>query len=169
LAAKRKRTTAVVPTERIERHIFLIRGDKVMLDFDLAELYDVETRALVQAVKRNLARLPDDFMFQLSVEEELFLKSQFVISKPQGRGGRRYRPYAFTEHGVTMLSSVLNSPRAIQVNIEIMRAFSKLRRILGSHAELDALLPSTLDKAFKGESKVGGTFFGANRRPRRDK
>jgi hypothetical protein len=126
----------LVPTERIQRRILLIRGEKVMLDSDLAELYEVETRVLVQAVKRNVARFPEDFMFQLSVEEDVFLRSQSVISKPAGRGGRRYRAYAFTEHGVAMLSSVLNSPRAIEVNIEIMRAFSRLRRILTSHAEL---------------------------------
>jgi len=136
MAAKHKSVTALVPTERIERRILLIRGEKVMLDSDLAELYDVETRVLIQAVKRNMARFPADFMFQLSAEENAFLRSQFVISNAPGRGGRRYRPYAFTEHGVAMLSSVLNSPRAIEVNIEIMRALSRLRRILTSHAEL---------------------------------
>ena len=94
-----------------------------MLDSDLAMLYGVETREIVQAVKRNIGRFPDDFMFQLAVEEFEFLKSQSVISKPVGRGGRRYVPYAFTEQGVAMLSSVLNSKRAIKVNIEIMRSF----------------------------------------------
>jgi len=153
LAAKRKTTTALVPTERIERHILLIRGEKVMLDSDLAELYAVETRVLIQAVKRNLARFPDDFMFQLSVEEDAFLRSQFVISKTPGRGGRRYRPYAFTEHGVAMLSSVLNSPRAVQVNIEIMRAFSRLRRILASHAELARKI-TRLEKKYDARFKM---------------
>jgi len=106
-----------------------------MVDADLAELYGVETRALVQAVKRNVERFPADFMFQLSNEEFSTLKSQSVISKP-GRGGRRTAPYAFTEQGVAMLSSVLNSARAIAVNIEIMRAFIRLRELVASHQEL---------------------------------
>ena len=105
-----------------------------MLDADLAGLYDVETRVLVQAVKRNLERFPDDFMFQLSDEEFEDLKSQSVISSSWG--GRRTRPYAFTEQGVAMLSGVLRSPRAVRVNIEIMRAFVRLRRMLATHADL---------------------------------
>ena len=105
-----------------------------MLDADLAGLYDVETRVLVQAVKRNLERFPDDFMFQLSDEEFEDLKSQSVISSSWG--GRRSRPYAFTEQGVAMLSGVLRSPRAVRVNIEIMRAFVRLRRMLATHADL---------------------------------
>src|SRR3990172_9686373 len=117
--------TAIVPTERIERLILLIRGHKVMLDADLAELYGVETRSLIQAVKRNLSRFPTDFMFHLSDEEAKLLRSQIVISKKQ-RGGRRYLPYVFTEQGVAMLSSVLNSERAVEINIEIMRAFVRL-------------------------------------------
>lgn len=153
MAARRKSTAALVPTERIERHILLIRGEKVMLDSDLAELYQVETRVLVQAVKRNLARFPEDFMFQLSPEEDAFLRSQSVISKPQGRGGRRYRAYAFTEHGVAMLSSILNSPRAIEVNIEIMRAFSRLRRILTSHVELARKI-KRLEKKYDARFKI---------------
>lgn len=153
MGARRKSTPALVPAERIERHILLVRGEKVMLDSDLAELYEVETRALVQAVKRNLARFPDDFMFQLSAEEETFLRSQIVISKTPGRGGRRYRPYAFTEHGVAMLSSVLNSPRAVQVNIEIMRAFSRLRRILASHVELARKI-ARLEKKYDARFRV---------------
>ena len=118
----------IVPIERITNKIYLMRGMKVMLDRDLAELYDVETRTLVQAIKRNKQRFPPDFMFQLSKDEFDSLRSQIVISK--GRGGRRYPPYAFTEQGVAMLSSVLNSDRAIQVNIQIMRAFTKLREML---------------------------------------
>src|SRR5437588_1238774 len=117
---------AAVPTERIERAILLLRDHKVMLDADLATLYAVETRVLVQAVKRNLERFPQDFMFQLDAEEVEVLRSQSVISNAPGRGGRRYAPYAFTEQGVAMLSTVLNSPRAIAVNIEIMRAFVRL-------------------------------------------
>lgn len=110
----------------IESRIFQIRGKKVMLDKDLAFLYSVETKVLIQAVKRNIRRFPEDFMFQLTKEEFNSLRSQFVTSK---RGGTRYLPYAFTEQGVAMLSSVLNSERAILVNIHIMRAFVNLRRI----------------------------------------
>jgi hypothetical protein len=124
----------LAPTDQIERAILLLRGQKVMLDADLATLYGVQTRVLVQAVRRHLDRFPDDFMFQLTQEEFDGLRSQSVISS--AHGGRRYRPYAFTEQGVAMLSSVLNSPRAIQVNIEIMRAFVRLRRLLESNAEL---------------------------------
>jgi hypothetical protein len=123
-----------LPAERIERAIRLIRGEKVILDADLAALYDVATRVLVQAVRRNLERFPPDFMFQLTEEEFAILRSQSVTSSSWG--GRRYRPYAFTEQGVAMLSSVLHSPRAIQVNIEIMRAFVRLRQWLSSHAKL---------------------------------
>ncbi|MCR4334582.1 MAG: ORF6N domain-containing protein [Patescibacteria group bacterium] len=125
----------IIPTETIERKIFLIRGHKVMLDADLARLYGIETRILVQAVKRNLAKFPEDFMFQITPNEFLTLRSQFVISK-SGKGGRRYLPYAFTEHGVAMLSSVLKSPRAVQMNISIIRAFIKLQEILLTHKEL---------------------------------
>ena len=106
-----------------------------MLDADLAELYGVETRVLVQAVKRNSARFPAEFMFQLSVEEAKSLRSQFVISK-KGRGGRRYLPFVFTEQGVAMLSSVLNSERAVEINIQIMRAFVRLREIIASNKDL---------------------------------
>lgn len=119
-----------VPAERIEGAILLLRGQKVILDHDLADLYAVESRALVQAVKRNIERFPVDFMFQLTVREWRALRSQIVISK--GRGGRRYPPYAFTEQGVAMLSSILRSPRAVLVNIEIMRAFVRLRRLIAS-------------------------------------
>jgi len=125
---------SLIPVDRIEKAILLIRGQKVMLDADLAELYGVETRVLVQAVKRNLERFPEDFMFQLSQEEFAILRSQIVTSSDWG--GRRYRPYAFTEQGVAMLSSVLRSQRAIRVNIEIMRAFIHLRQMLASHVEL---------------------------------
>ena len=126
---------AVVPIERIENQIYLIRGEKVMLDADLAQLYQVETRVLTQAVKRNANRFPEDFMFQLTTEETESLRSQIVISNI-GRGGRRYLPYAFTEFGVAMLSTVLNSQRAIQMSILIMRAFVKLRELIASHKDL---------------------------------
>jgi len=124
-----------VTPEFIERRIHLIRGQKVMLDSDLAELYQVETRALVQAVKRNHSRFPDDFLIKLSLNEAVSLRSQFVISNA-GRGGRRYKTYAFTELGVAMLSSVLKSERAVQMNIFIMRAFVKLRELLATHTDL---------------------------------
>ncbi len=133
----------LIPHERIESSILLIRGEKVMLDSDLAVLYGVETRVLVQAVKRNIERFPDDFMFQLNKEEADFLRSQIVTSS---WGGRRYLPYVFTEQGVAMLSSVLKSDRAVLVNIEIMRAFVKLRRMLASNAALSRKLNALENK-----------------------
>ncbi|HAD03758.1 MAG: DNA-binding protein [Desulfuromonadales bacterium GWD2_61_12] len=123
---------------RVERSIRLIRGDKVIFDEDLAELYGIETKKLIQAVTRNLDRFPADFMFQLTNQEFKDLKSQFATASLWG--GRRTPPYAFSEQGVAMLSSVLHSPRAVQVNIEIMRTFVRLRRLLASHAELAARL-----------------------------
>jgi hypothetical protein len=125
-----------IPTEIIERRIFLIRGHKVMLDSDLADLYDVETANLNKAVKRNLERFPGDFMFQLSTDEAAALSFQLGMSKPSGSGGRRYLPYVFTEQGVAMLSSVLKSARAVEVNIAIMRVFVKIRTLLASHTDL---------------------------------
>ena len=126
---------SLIPVERIEKLIYLIRGHKVMIDSDLAELYGVTTGALNQALKRNIDRFPEDFAFQLSSEEFAALISQFVISKT-GRGGRRKLPWVFTEQGVAMLSSVLRSKRAVQVNIQIMRAFVRMRQLLSSHKEL---------------------------------
>lgn len=125
-----------IPIERIAQSISLLRGRQVLLDSDLATLYAVETRVLIQAVKRNHGRFPDDFMMQLTKEEFADLKSQNVISSGGGWGGRRSLPYAFTEQGVAMLSSVLNSPRAIKVNIEIMRAFVRLRQVLATDTDL---------------------------------
>lgn len=125
----------IIPSERIEKAILLIRGRKVMLDRDLAELYGVQTKVLNQAVKRHVNRFPPDFMFQLTRQEVANLKSQFVTSNSNW-GGRRTPPYAFTEQGVAMLSSVLNSDRAVEVNISIMRAFVRLRDMLASHADL---------------------------------
>lgn len=124
----------VMPVEIIERKIYLIRGVKVMLDSDLAGLYQVATFRLNEAVKRNKERFPNDFMFQINEKESKSLTSQFAI--PKGRGGRRTPPYVFTEHGIAMLSSVLNSKRAIQVNIAIVRAFIKLRELLATHKDL---------------------------------
>jgi hypothetical protein len=137
--------------ELIEEQIFLLRDHKVMLSTSLARLYEVEPRVLVQAVKRNLARFPEDFMFQLSEEEFRALKSQIVISSWGGM--RRASPYAFTEQGVSMLSSVLRSQRAIHVNIEIMRAFVRLRRILASHAQLGRKLDA-LEKKYDSQFKL---------------
>jgi len=131
----RKKSKTNVPAEQIERSIHVVRGQRVMLDADLAQLYEVTTAALNQAVKRNAERFPEDFAFQLTQQEFTALISQTVTSNI-GRGGRRKRPWAFTEHGVAMLSSVLRSPKAVQVNIEIMRAFVRLRRLLATPGEL---------------------------------
>jgi phage regulator Rha-like protein len=126
--------SSLVPGEVIERQIYLIRGQKVMLSTHLAQLYGVEPRVLIQAVKRNQERFPADFLFQLNAQEFENLKSQIVISS--WGGPRRAAPYAFTEHGVAMLSSVLKSKRAIQVNIAIVRAFVRLREVLATHKDL---------------------------------
>ena len=143
---------SLIPADRIEKTILLIRRQKVMLDADLAELYGVETRVLVQAVKRNLGRFPEDFMFQLSKEEADFLRSQ-IVTLEKGRGQHsKYLPYAFTEQGVAMLSSVLHSQRAIQVNIEIMRAFIRLRQMLATHIELARKLDA-LEKRYDSQFK----------------
>src|SRR5262249_55210642 len=125
-----------IPSERIEKAILLLRGQKVMLDRDLARLYGVPTGVLNQAVSRNQSRFPPDFMFQLDAEEFENWKSQFVISNSGAKMGLRKRPFAFTEQGVAMLSSVLRSPRAIAVNIAIMRAFVRLRELLATHKDL---------------------------------
>ena len=142
---------SVVPIERVEKAILLIRGQKVLLSPHLAELYDVEPRVLVQAVKRNIDRFPEDFMFQLSDDEFENLKSQIVISS--WGGARRAKPYAFTEQGVAMLSSVLRSKRAVQVNIEIMRAFVRLRQMLATHKDLARKL-AALEKKYDDHFKV---------------
>src|SRR5436309_882719 len=137
---------------QVEQRIYVIRSQNVMLDFDLAELYGVETGALNRAVKRNAERFPADFMLQLSAEESDRLKCQIGISN--GRGGRRRSfPYAFTEQGVAMLSSVLHSPRAVQVNIAIMRAFVRLREMLMSNADLARKL-NALEKKYDEQFKV---------------
>jgi len=133
--------------EPIDALIRDIRGARVLLDSDLAQLYGVRTAVLVQAAKRNPERFPDDFMFQLTPEEHSVLRSQIVTSKPEARGGRRYPPYGFTEQGVAMLSSVLRSPTAAQVNVSIMRAFVRLRRFALSHDELARRLDA-LEKDF---------------------
>lgn len=143
--------TTLILTERIERSILLLRGQKVMLDSDLAELYGVETKNLVRAVKRNLKRFPSDFMFQLTKEELDNLRFHFGTSSQWG--GRRYTPYAFTEQGVAMLSSVLNSEKAIEVNILIMRAFVKLREMIASNKDLAKRLDE-LEKNYDAQFKI---------------
>jgi len=142
---------AIVPEKRIEQAILLIRGDKVLLDADLAALYGVETGMLTRAVRRNIGRFPKDFMFQLTKEEFANLRSQSVTSS--GWGGRRPPPYPFTEQGVAMLSGVLRSKRAILVNIEIVRAFVKLRRLLDSHEGLARKLVA-LERKYDQQFKV---------------
>ncbi len=142
---------SVVPAELIERKIYLIRGHKVLLDSDLAELYGVEVKHLKRQVRRNITRFPEDFMFQLRKEEHDSLRSHFGTLK---RGGHsKYFPYVFTEQGVAMLSSVLNSERAIQVNIAIMRTFVKLREMLLTHKDLARKL-SDIEKKYDSQFKV---------------
>ncbi|OHA27116.1 MAG: DNA-binding protein [Candidatus Taylorbacteria bacterium RIFCSPHIGHO2_02_FULL_44_36] len=165
-----KNLPTLIPDERIVSRIFLIRGRKVMFDNDLAELYEVKTRELNQAVRRNLERFPNDFMFQLTTGEFIILKSQFVTSS---WGGIRKKPLVFTEQGVAMLSSVLRSRRAIQVNIQIIRTFTKLRQLMASHEELRRkiedlerksdqrfktifeLIKNLLDEKIKPKTKIG--------------
>jgi hypothetical protein len=145
-----QRGESLVPPERIESSIYLIRSEKVMLDQDLASLYGVATKGLVQSVKRNLERFPADFMFQLTNREFAILRSQIVTSS---WGGRRMPPYAFTEQGVAMLSAVLKSSRAVAVNIEIMRTFVRLRRLLLSQEELSRKLLA-LEEKYDHQFKV---------------
>ena len=139
--------------ENISRRILTVRGHRVMLDADLAELYGVPTSRMNEAVKRNSIRFPVDFMFRLSAEEYTSLISQIAISKPGRRGGRRKLPYVFTEQGVAMLSSVLNSDRAIQVNITIMRAFVRMRKTVASHGGL-AQRMNTLERTYDAKFRV---------------
>ena len=134
--SKRKTTQQAVTAQQIEQSIHIIRGQRVMLDSDLAALYGVTTKQLNQQLVRNKERFPEDFAYQLTQQEFTSLRSQIVTSKTTGRGGRRYRPFAFTEQGVAMLSSVLNSPTAVSVNIEIMRTFVRLRRLMATPGEL---------------------------------
>jgi hypothetical protein len=142
----------IVPAEQIAARIYFVRGQKVMLDSDLAALYGVETKVLNRAVKRNVERFPADFMFQLAPQEVANLRFQFGTSS-SAYGGRRYLPYAFTEQGVAMLSGVVNSHRAVRVNIEIMRAFVRLRQVLASHADLARKLEE-LERKYDAQFKV---------------
>lgn len=143
------RTTA--KRQDVLKSIVVVRGQKVILDADLASMYGVATKVLMQAVKRNRDRFPRDFMFLLSTREFSNLRSQIVTSSSWG--GRRTRPYAFTEHGVAMLSSVLRSPRAVRVNIEVMRAFVKLRRVFDEHRDLARRLDD-LEKRYDSNFQV---------------
>ena len=147
-----RRAEALVVADRLESQIRLIRGESIILDQDLAELYGVPVRQLNQAVKRNLGRFPADFMFQLTPEEWDALRSQTVISNA-GRGGRRYPPYAFTEHGAVMAATVLNSVRAVAMCVLVVRGFVRLRGVLGAHAELARKL-SELEKKYDHQFQV---------------
>ncbi|MBM3856006.1 MAG: ORF6N domain-containing protein [Verrucomicrobia bacterium] len=144
--------TSLVPAERIASRILLLRGEKVMLDADSADSYGVEPKALNQAVRRNVGRFPRDFMFQLTRQEFMNMRSQIVTSS-LNHGGRRYAPLAFTEQGVAMLSGLLNSPRAVAVNIEIMRAFVRLRQMIASHADLARKL-AALERRYDAQFRI---------------
>jgi ORF6N domain len=152
-----RRTSTAVPVAFIERRIYFARGQKVMLDTDLAELYGVPTFRLNERVKRNRKRFPADFMFQLKPQEAECLTSQIAMSKI-GRGGRRTKPYVFTEQGVAMLSSVLNSERAVQVNIAIVRAFVKLREIIATHKELAQKIADLEHRFQNHDSQIEAVF-----------
>ena len=143
---------SLVATEAVERKILLIRAKRVILDVDLAELYGVTTKVFNQAVKRNIDRFPPDFMFQLTEDEAERLRSQIVTSKP-GRGGRRYSPYVFTEHGIIMAASVLNSQRAIDASVYVVRAFVKLREMISTHKDLARKL-NELEKKYDGQFQI---------------
>jgi len=157
-ARTRKPIAPPASTDQISQSILILRGHKVLLDSDLAMLYGVETKVLLQCVRRNLARFPDDFMLQLTADEWRALRSQIatstddnlrsqIVTSSLSHGGRRYAPYAFTEQGVAMLSSVLKSERAIAMNIEIMRAFVRMRNLLASNQELSRQLKALEDRA----------------------
>ena len=162
-----KSKSSIVPLEHVENKILILRGQRVMLDSDLAEIYGVETKVLNQAVKRNLQRFPEDFMFQLTSEETknlrfkfetssfelLGLRLQFVTSKI-GRGGSRYLPYAFTEHGAVMLASILNSPSAVQASIFVVRAFIQLRQLGAINANLAIKIAELEDKYGKHDIQI---------------
>ena len=154
------RERALTP-KPIEDQIFLVRGQKVLLDAGLAALYGVEVKALNQAVKRNEERFPPDFVFQLTAEEDEALRSQFVTSK-SSRGGRRYAPYAFTEHGAIMAASVLNSPRAVEMSVFVVRAFVRLRDTLASHKALAAKF-AELEQRLETHDKTIGEIIDAIR------
>ncbi len=144
--------SAVETVERIERRILMIRGHKVVLDADLATLYGVPTKRLNEQVKRNAERFPEDFVFQLTEEEAASLRSQFATSN-RGRGGRRYRPYAFTEHGAIMAANVLNSARAIHMSVYVVRAFVRMRQALFTRADMEKHL-AEIEKTLLGHDSA---------------
>jgi hypothetical protein len=148
--------STLMPVEQIEKAIHFIRAERVILDADLARLYGVETRALVQAVKRNLQRFPRDFTFQLSLDEFKILRSQIVISK--SRGGRRYMPYAFTEHGAIMAANVLNSKQAVRMSVFVVRAFVKLRETALRYKELAAKITELERKVGTHDHAIASTI-----------
>jgi hypothetical protein len=147
-----EQSVSLIPVERIERAILLVRGHKVILDSDLASLYGVRTKRLNEQVSRNRARFPPDFMFRLRVPEVAALRSQIATTTP-GRGGRRYRPYVFTEHGALMAATVLNSRVAVRVSIQIVRTFVRLRRLLATHAQLARKL-TELERRYDAQFKA---------------
>ena len=138
----------------IESRIYQLRGYKVMVDADLAEMYGVETRALKQAVRRNKIRFPEDFMFELTSEEWEALRSQIVISKKEGKGGSRYLPYAFTEHGVMQLATVLNTEQAVMVNIQIVRVYARMKELLIMHKDILLKLEQLEGKTDKHDKEI---------------
>ncbi|WP_036601571.1 ORF6N domain-containing protein [Olivibacter sitiensis] len=148
---------SIIPDEVVVNKIYLIREQKVMLDSDLAELYNVTTKRLNEQVRRNMTRFPEDFMFQLKESEWQSLRSQIATSKI-GRGGRRTLPYVFTEHGVLMLSSVLNSEQAIQVNIQIMRVYTKIREMLLAHKDVSLRVEQVEKQMIKHDQKIEVLF-----------
>ena len=155
--AKAKRSVVqVIPDDTIIRKIYVLRGQKVMLDRDLAGLYEVETKVLNQAVKRNAERFPLDFMFQLNSKEFESLRSQFVTSNQ--RGGSRYMPFAFTEQGIAMLSGVINSSKAIEMNIAIMRAFVETRKLLHSNKKIAEQIKLLFDKIGEHDVQLGAIY-----------
>jgi hypothetical protein len=156
-AKENRQSTSLVPVERIERQILVVRGQRVMLDADLASVYGVATKALVRAMKRNADRFPSDFVFQLSSDEFEALRFQFGTSNT-GRGGRRYAPYAFTEHGAVMLASVLNSPIAIQASIAVVRAFVRLRELLSTNEDFRRKLDEIENRLSDHDEKLGLAF-----------
>jgi len=151
------KNTAIVQVDQIESRILFVRGHRVMLDSDLAELYQVSTKRLNEQVKRNKGRFPVDFMFQLSFAEAQTLRSQTATSKGR-RGGRRYRPYAFTEHGAVMLATVLNSPVAVHASIHVVRAFVKLRELLSTHRELAKKLADLEKRIEEHDEEITAIF-----------
>jgi ORF6N domain len=158
----------LVSTEHITRAILVLRGHKVLLDTELAALYEVSTKRFNEQVRRNRERFPEDFMFQLTAEELTSLRSQTATSKaaPQGRGGRRYLPYAFTEHGAIMAATILNSPRAVEMSVYVVRAFVQLREMLSSNRELArrfAQLETRLDKKLTEHDRAIGAILSAIR------